>query len=102
MQAESLEVLEKASVAPAHARAIVRAIEIELVKAPETLPTKNDLAVLRVDLCADVTALRAEIAKQGSEVRGEIYGATRQMHMALLALATVLFAFFCFFALLLR
>jgi len=33
MQAESLEVLEKASVAPAHARAIVRAIEIELVRA---------------------------------------------------------------------
>ena len=48
MQAESLEVLEKASVAPAHARAIVRAIEIELVRAPETLATKNDLAVLGV------------------------------------------------------
>ena len=41
MQAESLEVLEKASVAPAQARAFVRAIEIELVKAPETLATKN-------------------------------------------------------------
>jgi hypothetical protein len=32
MQAESLEVLENASVAPAQARAIVRAIEIELIK----------------------------------------------------------------------
>jgi hypothetical protein len=32
MQAESLEVLENASVAPARARAIVRAIEIELIK----------------------------------------------------------------------
>jgi hypothetical protein len=53
MQAESLEVLEKANVAPAHARAIVRAIEIE------TLATKNDLAVSRVDLRAEMTALLA-------------------------------------------
>jgi hypothetical protein len=45
MQAESLEVLEKASVAPAHARAIVRAIEIELVGSPETAAAKNGLAV---------------------------------------------------------
>jgi len=102
MQAESLEVLEKASVAPTQARAIVRAIEIELVGAPEALATKNDLAVLRVDLSAEMTALRAEIARQGGELRGEIYGATRQMYMALLAQATVLLAFFCFFVLLLR
>ena len=60
MQAESLEVLEKASVAPAQARAIVRAIEIELVGAPETLGTKNDLAVLGVDLRGEMTALRAK------------------------------------------
>ena len=100
MQAESLEVLEKASVAPTQARAI--AIEIELVGAPEALATKNDLAVLRVDLSAEMTALRAEIARQGGELRGEIYGATRQMYMALLAQATVLLAFFCFFVLLLR
>ncbi len=95
MQAESLEVLEKASVAPAHARAIVRAIEIELVRVPETLATKNDLAVLGVNL-------RAEIAKQGGELRAEVYGATRQMYMALLAQAAVLLAFFCFFVVLLR
>ena len=102
MQAESLEVLEKASAAPAHARAIVRAIEIELVGAPATLATKNDLAVLRVDLSAEKTALRAEIGKQGSELRGEIYGATRQMYMALLTQAIVLLASFCFLVLLLR
>ena len=42
MQAESLEVLEKASVAPAQARAIVRAIEIEIAGARDTLATKNE------------------------------------------------------------
>ena len=72
MQAESLEILEKASVAPAQARAIVRAIEIELVRAPEMLATKNDLAVLGMDLRGEITALRAEIATQGSELRAEV------------------------------
>jgi hypothetical protein len=47
MQAESLEVLEKASVAPAQARAIVRAIEIEIAGAKDTLATKNDVLALR-------------------------------------------------------
>jgi hypothetical protein len=102
MQAESLENLEKASFAPAQARAIVRAIEIEPVGAPETLATKNDLAVLGLDLRSGMAALRAEVAKQGGELRAEVYGATRQMYMALLAQATVLLAFFCFFVLLLR
>ena len=102
MQAESLEVLEKASVAPAHARAIVRAIEIELVGAAETLATKNDLAVLGVDLRGEMTALRAEIAEQGGELRADVYGVTRQMYMALLAQAVVLLASFCFVVLLLR
>ena len=47
MQAESLEVLEKASVAPAHARAIVRAIELEIAGAKDTLATKHDLLGLQ-------------------------------------------------------
>jgi hypothetical protein len=102
MQAESLEVLEKASVAPAQARAIVRAIEIELIGAPETLATKNDLAVLGVDLRGEMTALRAEVAKQCGELRAEVYNATRQMYVALLTQAIALLAFFGFFVLLLR
>jgi hypothetical protein len=102
MQAESLEVLEKASVAPAQARAIVRAIEIEFLSAPDTLATKNDLAVLGVDLRSEMTTLRAEIAKQGGDLRAEIYGATRQMYMALLAQAAVLLVSFCFVVALLR
>ena len=102
MHAESLEVLEKASVAPAQARAIVRAIEIELLRAPDTLATKNDLAVLGVDLRSEMTTLRAEIAKQGGDLRAEIYGATRQMYMALLAQAAVLLVSFYFVVALLR
>ena len=37
MQAESLEILEKAKVAPDQARAIVRAIEVEIAGARDTL-----------------------------------------------------------------
>ena len=77
MQAESLEVLENASVAPAQARAIVRAIEIEIAGAKDTLATKRDLDVLR-----------AEMSKLGGELHAEIHravsGSTRQMYMALL------------------
>ena len=50
MPAESLEVLEKADVAPAQARAIVRAIEIEIAGAKDVLATKADLALLRQEL----------------------------------------------------
>jgi hypothetical protein len=81
MQAESLDVLEKASVAPAQARAIVRAIEIEIAGAKDTLATKYDLLVLGTDL-------RGEMAKFASEFRTELHRAlsnsTRQMYMALL------------------
>ena len=81
MQAESLEVLEKASVAPAQARAIVRAIEIELAGAKDTLATKRDLDLLRSEL-------RSEMAKLGGDLHAEIHravrGSTCQMYMALL------------------
>ncbi len=109
MQAESLEVLEKASVAPGQARAIVRAIEIEIAGAADPLATKNDLVAVRHDFDAlrhdfdalrhDFVALRhdfdvlradvrSEIAKLGGELHAEIHraisGSTRQMYMALL------------------
>jgi hypothetical protein len=81
MQAESLEVLEKASVAPAQARAIVRAIEIENTGAKDMLATKNDLSKLSMEL-------RGEIAKLAGEFHAELHRAmgssTRQMYMALL------------------
>ncbi len=128
MQAESLEVLEKASVAPAQARAIVRAIEIELAGAQDTLATKHDLlalgthlrgemAALRAELRAEMTALKAELRgemtafkaelrgemeKLGADLRAEIQrsvsGVTRQMYMAILGQMAVLLGFAYFFA----
>jgi hypothetical protein len=112
MQAESLEVLEKASVAPAQARAIVRAIEIEIAGAKDTLATKHHLVGLRTDLRGDMAelrtelrgemkdlaaALRTEVAKMGGELRVEIAGVTRQMYLALLGQMAVMLGFFYFF-----
>jgi len=117
MQAESLEVLEKASVAPAQARAIVRAIEIELAGAKDTLATKHDVLLLQQELRAvgaemgglakrseliELTAqLRTEIGKLGGELHAEIHravsGSTRQMYLALLGQMAVMLGFFYFF-----
>ena len=127
MQAESLEVLEKASVAPAQARAFVRAIEIEIAGAKDTLATKHDLLVLRqdfdglrkdfeafrvefrgeisgletrlrADMQVQMATLRAEIAKQGGELRAEVAGVIRQMYLAILGQMAVLLGFAYFFA----
>jgi hypothetical protein len=88
MQVESLEVLENASVAPAQARAIVRAIEIEIAGAKDTLATKHDVLALRHDFDVLRADLCSEMAKLGGELHAEIHravsGATRQMYMALL------------------
>ena len=108
MQAESLEVLEKASVAPTQARAIVRAIEIEIAGAKDTLATKQDVVglhqafdVLRAELRGEMTALgaaiRVEVAKQIGDLRAEISGVTRQMYVALLGQTAVMLGFFYFF-----
>src|SRR5438045_5101322 len=61
MQAESLEVLEKADVPPAQARPIVRAIELEITGAKDTLATKHDVLVLRHDVELIRRDLRAEV-----------------------------------------
>ena len=106
MQAESLEVLEKADVAPAQARAIVRAIEIEIAGATDTLATKHDLATLENRLDSRINglaaALRTEMAQQGAELRAELHrsigGVTRQMYMAILGQMAVLLGFAYFFA----
>src|SRR5690606_24069757 len=124
MQAESLEVLEKANVPPAQARAIVRAIEIEIGGAKDTLATKHDLVLLRRDIDVPVSALREEMREAVSvlraemreaisalreemgrtrgELRGEIHAATsgvvRQMYMAVLGQMAVLLGFAYFFA----
>jgi hypothetical protein len=106
MQGESLEVLEKAEVAPAQARAIVRAIEIEIAGAKDTLATKHDLATLENRLDSRISglaaSLRTEMAQQGAELRAELHrsigGVTRQMYMAILGQMAVLLGFAYFFA----
>jgi hypothetical protein len=127
MQAESLEVLEKADVPSAQARAIVRAIEIELAGAKDTLATKHDLLLLRQELRQEMVELRGELrqemaelrgelrqeiaelggqlrremAEQGGSLRAEMHGMassiTRQMYMALLAQMAVLLGIAYFF-----
>ena len=84
MQAESLEVLEKADVPPGQARAIVRAIEIELSGAAHTLATKHDLHELRAELRVEIQASARSIV--------------RQMYMAILGQMAVLLGFAYFFA----
>ena len=123
MQAESLEVLEKADVPPAQARAIVRAIEIEIAGATDTLATKHDLllvktelrqeigtaklelrqeiAVVRDDLRQETGGLRQDIATMRGDLRADIHGMassiTRQMYMALLGQMAVLLGIAYFF-----
>jgi len=70
MHAELLEVLEKASVSSTLARAIVRAIEIEIeiAGAKDTLATKHDFLVLR----QEIERLRSEMAQLATQLRSEM------------------------------
>jgi hypothetical protein len=71
MRAESLEVLEQASVPPAQARAFLRAIELELAGAHDTLATKHDIALLRQEMGVGGADLRRVMAEQGADIRRE-------------------------------
>ena len=68
----SLEVLEKAAVPPAQARAIVQAIEIEIAGAKDTLATKQDTLILRHDMAEGRAELRTEITDLRVELRTDI------------------------------
>ena len=81
MQAESLEILEQASVAPAQARAIVRAIEIEIAGAKDTLATKHDLLALRGDF--DVLRRDFDMLRQNFDVLRQNFEALRQEFVVL-------------------
>jgi hypothetical protein len=124
VQPESLETLEKADVPPAQARAFVRAIEIELAGAKDTLATKHDLlslgvemrheisnlrtevhaelARLRTEVHAEMATLRTEVHAELARLRTEIHASAsstvRQMYMALLGQMAVLLGFAYFFA----
>jgi SMC interacting uncharacterized protein involved in chromosome segregation len=116
MQAESLEVLEKADVAPAQARAIVRAIEIEIAGASDTLATKADVALLRQEMSElrrEMSELRQEISELRLEFKADLLkletklerkihetasSINRQMYTAILGQMAVLLGFAYFFA----
>jgi hypothetical protein len=90
MQAASLEILEKAALPPAQARAIVQAIEIEIAGAKDTLATKQDLLMLRHEVTEKLSELRSEIhAAASSNVR--------QMYAAMLGQLAVLLGTAYFF-----
>jgi hypothetical protein len=79
VQPASLEVLEKAAVPPAQARAIVQAIEIEIAGASDTLATRQDMLFLRhemvelrTELRQEMTELRTELRQEMAELRGEL------------------------------
>src|SRR2546430_2350907 len=72
VQAASLEILEKAAVQPAQARAIVQAIEIEIAGAKDTLATKQDVLILRHEIAELRTELRSEMTELRTELRSEM------------------------------
>src|SRR5579875_3828936 len=81
MQAESLEVLEQANVPATQARAIVRAIEIEIAGATDTLATKHDIAPVKHDITLikrDITQLDSRMESRCAALETKIesrYGA---------------------------
>ena len=72
VQPASLEVLEKAAVPPAQARAIVQAIDIEIAGAKDTLATKQDILILRHEMSELRAELRQEMAGLRTELRQEM------------------------------
>jgi hypothetical protein len=68
VQPALLEILEKAAVPPAQARAIVQAIEIEIAGAKDTLATRQDMLVLRHEMAE----LRAELRQEMAGVRSAL------------------------------
>jgi hypothetical protein len=72
VQPASLEVLEKAAVPPAQARAIVQAIEIEIAGARDTLATKQDILIFRQETKQDMRSLRHEMTELRTELRQEM------------------------------
>jgi hypothetical protein len=72
VQPASLEVLEKAAVPPAQARAIVQAIEIEIAGARDTLATRQDILILRTELRQEMAELRAELRREMAELGAEL------------------------------
>ena len=89
VQPASLEVLEKAAVPPAQARAIVQAIEIEIAGAKDTLATKQDGLILRHELREKLSRseFQAAMARHVRHTYGAIMGAIMGQFALLLGAA---------------
>jgi hypothetical protein len=96
VQPASLEVLEKAAVPPAQARAIVQAIGIEIAGASDTLATKQDtlilrheMAELRAEFRQDLTNLKhgLELKIASTVTQSQLYGAILGQMALLLGIA---------------
>jgi hypothetical protein len=94
VQAASLEILEKAALPPAQARAIVQAIEIEIAGAKDTLATKHDLLLLRHELELRIEALRGDLRAEMHAIAGS---GLKQMYGAILGQLAVLLGAAYFF-----
>ena len=90
MQAESLEVLEGADVAPAQARAIVRAIEIEIAGAKDFLATKHDLLLQSQGIHQDMTRLRDKMTNLETSLRDKMTNLETSLHDKMTSLDTSL------------
>ncbi|TLZ15665.1 MAG: hypothetical protein E6K34_12985 [Gammaproteobacteria bacterium] len=95
MQAASLEILEKAAVPPAQARAIVQAIEIEIAGAKDTLATKQDILILR----HEIVELRHEIEGKlsQSDFHAAMTSSVRHMYGAIMGQFALLLGVAYFF-----
>jgi hypothetical protein len=101
VQSASLEVLEKAAVPPAQARAIVQAIEIEMAGARDTLATRQDLLVLGHGLELKIEVLRGDLRSEIQSLHSEFHGMAsnimRQTYAAILGQLAVLLGVSYFF-----
>jgi len=90
VQPASLEVLEKAAVPPAQARAIVQAIEIEIAGAKDTLATKQDMLILRHEMAELRGGLRQEMAELRTELRQEMVEVRTELRQEMAGVRTEL------------
>jgi hypothetical protein len=88
VQPASLEVLEKAAVPPAQARAIVQAIEIEIAGAKDTLATRQDMLILRHEMAELRTQLRQEMGELRTELRQDMAGLRHSFELRLASTVT--------------
>jgi len=72
MLAASLEILERAQVPPLQARAIVQAIELELVAQRDVLATKQDISLLRHEFRGDLQEMRHDLEIKIEKIRSDL------------------------------